>query len=307
MRNFFAMMICSLVTIACVDDYTEANQPHQLDAPSLTVSATAGANQLVRQVPVNPFQLNYEAYVGYGGTSEFSVNVQRAPGKVASVNVAPSIPEYGTVTLNDGSVTALAGKTQGAFTFTFTPNPALVGTADRKFDLVITVTDSQLDTRTGESSPQATVVTLPTTMAKAGCFGTGITPMIYRVTSATGNFDGGTTYTIDDIEADLGGPVLVNVSMVRAGRYTFNEISGGIWPVYYSSRANPALDIDLCGTTITGHEGAVTAGSGTTARLFTITGTLNDNGTITINWSYVRTNGSTPASPAMGTYTLSPL
>jgi hypothetical protein len=296
-----------LILVACVDDFTEANPPRQLDAPALTISATTNANLLVQAVQVNPFQQNYEAFVGYGSSGQFTVTVLRAPGKVNSVSVEPSIPEYGTVAIDEASVTTLHGKEIGTFNFMFTPNAALAGMADRKFDLVVTVTDSQLDTETGESAPRSTTITVPTTMAK-GCFGNGIQAMTYRVTAATGNLDGAVPITLDDIEADFGGPMLVAITKVRAGRYTINEITGGVWPVYYSGRANPALDIDLCGTNIVGHEGAVTAGAGTsTARIFTITGTLNGDGTITINWSYARVTGATPANPAMGTYTLSPL
>ena len=88
----------------------------------------------------------------------------------------------------------------------------------------------------------------------------------------------------------------------------FNEITGGVWPAFYSGRANPALQVDLCGTTISGREGAVTAGAGSaTARIFTIAGTQNGDGTITINWSYARVTGVTPANPAKGTYTLGAL
>lgn len=297
-----------MISIACVDDFTDANPPRQLDAPGVTISATTTANLVVQSVPVNPFQNNYEAFVGYGSTGQITVNVLRAPGKVSSVSVEPSIPEYGTVAIDEASVSALNGKDAGTFNFTYTPSISLPNTADRRFDLVVMVTDSQLNTKTGESSPKTTTLTVPTTMAKGGCFSNGIVAMNYRVTAASGNLDGNVPYTLADIEADHGGPMVVTVTQVRAGRYTFNEITGGIWPVYYSGRANPALDIDLCNTSIVGHEGSVTAGAGTaTARIFTITGTSNTDGTITINWSYARVTGATPANPAKGTYTLSPL
>ena len=49
-------------------------------------------------------------------------------------------------------------------------------------------------------------------------------------------------------------------------------------------------------------------GAGTAAaRTFTITGVLNPDGTIDVTWSYVRNDGATPANPAKGTYTLTPV
>jgi hypothetical protein len=306
-KNNFLMACLLVMATSCVDDFTDANQPRQLDAPAIAISATTTDNLLVQPVPVNPFQNNFEAFVGYGSSAQFTISVLDAPGKVNSVSVVPSIPEYGTVAIDEASVNALKGTEKGNFKFTFTPNAALVGTADRAFNLVITVTDSQADTRTGESAPVTTSITVPTTLAK-GCFAQGIVAATYRVTAASGNLDGAVPFTLEDIEDDNGGPMLVTVTKRRAGRYTFNEITGGVWPLYYSGRANPALDVNLCGSSIVGHEGAVTAGAGTaTARKFTITGALNSNGTITINWSYERVTGATPANSAKGTYTLSKL
>jgi hypothetical protein len=294
--------------ISCVDDYTDANKPHQLDAPWIVLSATSNPDLLVQTIPVNAFQNRQDAFVGYGSVAQFVLNVVSAPGRVSNVSVSVSIPEYGSIAIDEASVNSLKGQTSGNFSFSFTPNPLLAGTADRRFDLVITVSDSQLDTKSGESAPLTSIITVPTTISKSGCLNSAIVPMSYKVVEATGNLDGAVPFTLQDIEDDLGAPVLVTVTRVRPGRYTLNEITGGIWPAFYSGRANPALDINLCGTTISGHEGAVTAGAGTAAaRLFTITGTLNNDGTITINWSYVRLSGSTPTNPAMGTYKLAPL
>lgn len=304
-KNSFLLTSILLLAAGCVDDFTASNPKPQLDAPGIIASAPISDNLLVRAVATNPFQNKYEAYVTYGSEAQLTISVLDAPGKVASVSVEPSIPEFGTVKLDDASVATIKGKEKGEFKFTFTPSTTLANTADRSLNLVVTVTDAQLDTKSGESSPLSTTLTIATTLAKgSGCLAQGIEAMTYRVTAASGNLDGAVPYTIEDLEADNGGPALVTVTKVRPGRYTFNEITGGIWPVYYSGRANPALDVDLCGTTIIGHEGAVTAGG---IRKFTISGTLNSDGTITINWSYVRISGATPADPAKGTYTLSKL
>jgi hypothetical protein len=135
---------------------------------------------------------------------------------------------------------------------------------------------------------------------------------MYVVTAASGNLDGGGAYTLEDLEADFGEAIHVEITEDSPGRFTMDEVTGGVWPTYYSGRANPALGIELCGTTIGGIEGEVTAGAGTAnARTFTIDGTDNGDGTITITWSYKRNDqtqdgepDTTPANPAMGTYTL---
>lgn len=289
---------------ACVDDYTEFNPPRRLDAPVLRVNSTA-SGQVIVVTPVDRFSNANTAYVEYGTPVEFTISVIKAPGKFSSVTVVPSIPEFGTVTVDNTSVAALVGKDIGQFKFTFTPNPNLPNEADRSLNLVVTVTDSQLD-EDGQPNPKTTTLTLPTNIVS--CVSQGVPAGVYQVTAASGNLDGGAAYTLDDIEADAGADIFVTVTKVKPGRYTLNEVTGGIWPTYYGGRANPALRVDLCGADIVGHAGEVTAGAGTAAaRTFTLSGEYNDDGTIDITWSYVRNDGATPANPAKGTYTLTPV
>ena len=133
---------------------------------------------------------------------------------------------------------------------------------------------------------------------------------LYVVTEASGNLDGGVPFTLDDLKADGGvDEIFVEVTMDRPGLYTVDEVTGGVWPVYYHGRANPALKVDLCGTTISGHEGDLTAGElPGPVRTFTIDGTLNGDGTVDITWSYERLMVlQRPPDPAKGTYTISKL
>lgn len=298
---FSAIIGLCLISFSCVDDYTDANPTRQLDAPTLRISAT-GSNQKVIAVPVNKYQNDHIAYVSYGGPATFTISVIDAPGKVSTVEVTPSVPDFGTVELNSSSVSALQGQEQGDFTFTFTPNPTLPDQNDRALNLVITVTDSQLDDA-GEPNPKVTTLTLPTTIVT--CVSEGLEEGTYKVTAASGNLDGGIPYTLDDMEADSGGDVLVEITAEFPGRYTMDEVTGGVFPIYYSGRARPTFEIDLCGSTIAGHEGSVTAGSAPGPfRTFDVDGTLNGDGTVTITWSYVRDDAPTPANPAKGTFTL---
>ncbi len=127
----------------------------------------------------------------------------------------------------------------------------------------------------------------------------------YLVTAASGNLDGGDPYELPDLVAFGGKNIIVAISQDRPGVYTMNEVTAGIWPLFYSGRANPELKVDVCGNTITGREGYSTAGAGTVAaRTFTLNGTVNDDSTIDMSWSYVRDDGTTPVDPAQGSYTL---
>lgn len=303
MKNSYLIVLLFLSITSCVDDYTDANPPARLDAPTLRLSAS-GSNQKIETVPVNVYQNTYVAYQTYGSGVEYTVSVIDAPGKVGAVSVEGSVPDFGTVTLDDASVNALKGQETGSFKFTFTPNPALPDESDRALNLVIEVTDSQLS-QDGESAPKTTTLTLPTTIVK--CIDETLEEGLYVVTEASGNLDGGAAYTLDDLEADGGvDDILVEVAAERPGLYTIDEVTGGVWPVYYGGRANPALQVDLCGSSISGHEGALTAGAAPgPLRTFTIDGTRNGDGTVNITWSYERTDGvATPANPAKGTYKL---
>lgn len=307
MRNLqyykFSFALAGMFTLAaCVDDYTDYNPPHALDAPTLRVSAS-GSSQALVSVAANKYQSTYEAYVGLGTPTEFTVSVIDAPGKVGSVSVEPSVPEFGTVTIDEASVTALKGKEQGEFRFVYTPNPDLEEGDDRPLNLVVTVSDSQLNEE-GESSAQTTTLTIPTVIGTP-CFSSTITPGNYIVTEASGNLDGGDTYALPDLVATAESNIVVSIEQDRPGVYTFDEVTAGIWPLFYSGRANPELQVDVCGNTITGREGHSTAGAGTAAaRTFTLNGTVNEDGTIDMTWSYQRDDGATPANPAQGSYTL---
>lgn len=302
--KYLTVLVAAAILGSCVSDYTDFNPPHKLDAPTIRINS-ASTSQVLITTPVNQFQTASQAFVSYGEPVEYTISVIDAPGKFAGVTVTPSVPEFGEVTIDEASVNALIGQETGEFKFTFTPSATLPDLSDRALNLVVDVSDSQLNQK-GESDPKVTRLTLPVSLVS--CVSEDIEEGTYQVTAASGNLDGNVAYTLDDLVADFGGDVFVTITSIKPGRYQFNEVTGGIWPTYYSGRANPALNVDLCGTEIVGHAGEVTAAPGTaTARTFTLTGTLNNDGTIDMTWSYVRNDGATPANPAKGTYTLTPV
>lgn len=290
--------MCLIMSGACVDDYTEYNPPHALDAPFLRAS-TSGSNQILVSTPLNPYQNTLKSYIGLGTSVEFTVSVVDAPGKINTVSVAPSVPDFGSVTLNEASVTALKGKEQGEFRFTYTANPDLAEGDDRPLNIVITVTDSQEG-----SNKQTTTLTIAAVVGSP-CFSRALQTGNYLVTQASGNRDGGDPYTLDSLQLALHSRVVVSIAEERPGVYTITEVTGGVWPVYYSGRAVPELQVDVCGNTITSRTGYATTSPGTAvARTFTINGTVNNDNTVDITWSYVRDDGATPIDPAKGSYKL---
>ncbi len=304
MNKILVYILGVMLLGACVDDYTDANPPHQLDAPTLRISSSV-SGQKIETIPANAYQNTYRAYTEYGTPVEFTVSVIDAPGRVASVSVVPSVAEYGTVTLNDATVSSITGQEKGEFKFTFTPNPALPDVSDRAMNLVVTVADGQLD-QVGESLPKTTILTVPTTLV--ACVSEGIEEGTWMVTQATANEDGGLAITLDSLQKYGGDQILVEITAERPGLYTIDEATGGVWPIYYAGRISPIVQVDLCGNTIVGHDGTLSFGEAPNpVRAFTVDGTLNGDGTITITWSYERVGAATPADPAKGTYTLTKL
>jgi hypothetical protein len=285
------MGLISLTIAACVDDYTDANPKTLLDAPTIRITSTS-SNQAVATVAANQFQNTYEAYASYGSPVQYTVNVIDAPGTIGEISVSASVPEFGSVALNQASADALQGQETGSFNFTFTPNQALdPADGDRSLNIVVNVSDNQGKT---------TSVTFPLTLVNSTCFTSGIAGQ-YRVKSATGNRDGGITFNLDTLKKYYPTPhVIVQVTEQRPGLVTLDEITGGLWPLFYPTRANPSVDVDLCGSTIA--ENNLIVGG---IRRFVANGTVNSDNTITITWSYTRIDGNpTPASPAKGTFVL---
>jgi len=295
--------------IGCVDDYTDYNPPGQKNGPFVMLSASGNDNiVLTSSQPLN----TYTAYVQYGGGPvEITVNVIDAPGTIGSASVTSSIEEFGTVELDEPSFNAVKGKTSGSFKFTFTPSTTLPTMADRGLNLEVAVSDTQLDSK-GKESPVTSTITIPVTLVSGPCL-SKLAAGQYKVTSASGILDGGEAYNEEDLiansqQAFAGDQVVVTITAVRPGVYTISEISGGVVPIVYGW-TNPAVRVNVCGNTITGRTNYLTFGDpledgGDGERTYTVDGTVNTDGTITINWSYVGEDFETPTDAAHGTYTL---
>lgn len=303
MKNKISLVNLALLLFmlgACVDDYTDSNPAHKKDAPTLRLAETP-TSSLVQIPGTNQYQYGYEAYVTYAQPSVFEVSIIDAPGKIGAATATFSIPDFGTASIDEASFNAVKGKETGTFKVIFTPNPDLEDESDRRGSFVVTVTDTQLDDK-GQAEPLTTTLSFPVNVV--ACINTGIEGD-YVVTASDGNIDGGDTYTLTDLTDILEHDVEVTITEVHPGRYTLSDATGGVWPAVYSGRAAAKVQVDYCGDYFAGHPGALTAGSGAgPLRTFTVDGELNDDGTITVTWSYVREDAPTPANPAKGVFTL---
>lgn len=300
--RLFAILLVMALFGSCVDDYTDYNPTGRVDAPWLRINS-ASNNQVLVVTPADRFTNELDSYALFGETIEYTVSVVDAPGKFSGVTVTPSIPEFGTATIDEASVAALVGKESGDFKFSFKSNPALVGEIDRSFELIVDVSDSQLDDK-GQLSPKVTRITLPVVIQS--CIASGIAGR-YRVTAASGTTDGNEAYTLADLKGEAGGDVFVTITEDKPGRFSVNELTGGAYLYFYGLRAR--LKANFCGTAIKNYVGASTLPESDDypATTFTVTGTLNANGTIDMAWSYAWDDGETPEDPGHGTYTLTPV
>jgi hypothetical protein len=316
---------------ACVDDYTDANPPHKLDAPTLRLAGTTGNNLIFSTLDgTNIYQKTYAAVIAEtGGPVEFTVSVIDAPGKIGEITGSLSVPDFGEVVIDPASAGALKGKETGSFKVTFIPGDFGPDYDDGSANIVVTVSDSQLDDK-GEESPLTTTLSFPITLRR--CLSTGLAAGRYLVTEASGVLDDGTTYDLDDIqeawEVISEGTSDFGVTIVRTapGRYTFNDITGGVWRALYfdfdedvfaEGRNRPTVSLDLCGNSLYMHDELTTI-QGTEPeegeddpfnrapdRKFFADLTVNDDGSIDVEWWYeVVGEEDESESPAHGTYKL---
>jgi hypothetical protein len=320
-RIIYTVLTAGMLFVAgaCVDDYTDANPPHMLDAPTLRLAGTTGNDLIFSTLDgTNIYQKTYAAVIAQAGDPvEFTVSVIDAPGKIGEITGALSVPDFGEVVIDQASANALKGKETGSFKVTFIPSDFGPDYDDGSANVVITVSDTQLDDK-GEEAPLTTTLSFPITLRR--CLSTSLATGRYIVTEASGVLDDGTTYDENDIHdawAALGGSGSFGVTIARTapGRYTFNDVTGGVWRALYydfdeevEGRNRPTVGLDLCGNSLYMHDELTTI-QGTEAdpftRKFFADLTVNGDGSINVEWWYeVVGEEDETESPAHGTYKL---
>ncbi len=104
----------------------------------------------------------------------------------------------------------------------------------------------------------------------------------------TGDGSGGTASAFNDLAYE------VTITEVSPGRYRLSDITGGLYTLAYGDSDNPAAFTDICNQISVNAQPDVVYGGDE----FNGTGTVNDDGTITITWSNnYGDNGTTVFTP----------
>lgn len=104
----------------------------------------------------------------------------------------------------------------------------------------------------------------------------------------TGDGSGGTASSFTDLAHE------VTITEVSAGRYQLSDITGGLYALIYGDEDNPVEFTDICNQISVDSQPDVVYGGDE----FNGTGTVNDDGTITITWSNNwGDNGTTVLTP----------
>lgn len=290
MKTIYKLLTFLLVfgMAACVDDYTDANPKPLLDGPAIYVYAPNSTITSRRSDNVDV------VYTTKGANIDFDVDVVDAPGGIAS-STATLSDTVGTIAVGT-NFNALVGSTAGNYTVTYTPRPD--DPASTFDDRVVTATINIKDEQGKANQPETRRV------RAISCLPTKNLAGWWRVTASGNNSiaftgdNGNGTYT--NLKAfvrmqirttgNTTGTGLNNSNVIaeHAGELFLSDASFGLYPkqiVNGQPKAVPPGRVRFCGSTLTNYQalnGAGTAASGTQG--ITMTGTINDDGTVTINW-----------------------
>lgn len=248
-RIYLSMILTTGVLFSCVDDFQDANPPRLLDSPA-----------------VNSMTITDDVING-GETTTIALSVTDAPAGLASVTVT-DVNDIGVAA--GGTINVLSnveGITSGVIEVEYT--------APLEYAGIITisafVSDAQVDEK-GEDAAKSSVarsvevdVLCPAKSDAAGAYNT----------DADGGFGdgagGSAPYT--------GLAATVTITKLGTGQYSIDDMSFGLYPIGYGDTA-PSGTVTICGSSISDNGDTDQYGDP-----FTITGTLNDNGTINLEWS----------------------
>ena len=261
-RNILFTAIILLLLGSCVDDYQNANPPRALDGPYFSLSAAG-------DVIETPADGNF---IGAGQTITFTLHVIDCPGGIDSVGVTIDEDGTGTAVVDQASLSAVLGKVQGEVLVNFTA----VADVTEEIDLVISITlydgqqpidwhGSTVEYR--KSSMEQYDVTL------ISCASTGLAGEYNSVADGFfGDGAGGPDAAYNDLQAEI------TITEIRPGLYEIDDMTFGLYPQLYGDDPAPG-QVNLCGNDITDRGDTDKYGDP-----FTITGTLNANGTVNLSW-----------------------
>jgi hypothetical protein len=290
MKMIYKLIILMIVAtfVSCeVDDYSDANPKPLKDGPEIHV-----ANPATLVVSSTRSDGSVITYVTKGQDANFEVNVVDSPGLIDSVSAFLS-DTVGLV--NVTGFDALKGSETGTFNMVYTPEPDGPGTFDDNIvNLSVTVTDAQDPAKTTQPTVRRVkaIACVPTIdlsgFWQATSSGTSAKAWTDGSVAIGGNFTGLNKIVRLSIRTTGGNATVgTNVTTENAGVLFIDDASFGLWAK--QAFATPAVGrFTFCGNTLTGYSALNAAGTafavapqGTPV----YTGTINNDGSITINWS----------------------
>lgn len=262
-RYILIVAIVMSLMPSCVDDYQDANPPRALDGPYFTLSAAG-------DVVVTPNDGNF---IGAAQTIDFTLHVIDCPGGIDSVGVTVDEDGTGTGAVDQASLSAVMGESQGQVLVHFTTTDVVT----EEIDLVISITlyDGQqpIDWH-GSTVDYRKSSAVPYDVTLISCSSTGLAGTYSSLANGFfGDGAGGPDAPYNDLQADI------NITEVRPGLYEIDDMSFGLYPLLYGDNPVPG-QVDLCGSDITDRGDTDHYGDP-----FTIVGTLNGDGTVNLSWS----------------------
>ena len=261
-KNILIVAVIMSLLASCVDDYQDANPPRALDGPYFTLSAAG-------DIVVPPADGNF---IGAGQTIDFTLHVIDCPGGIDSVGITVDEDGTGAGLVDQASLNAALGESKGQVLVHFTT----VADVSEETDLVISITlyDGQqpIDWH-GRTIDYRKSSTVPFDVTLISCSSTGLAGHYSSLASGFfGDGDGNPDAPYDDLAADI------IITEIRPGLYEIDDMSFGLYPQLYGDIPVPG-QVDLCGSDITDRGDTDHYGD-----TFTITGTLNGDGTVNLTW-----------------------
>lgn len=298
---------------ACVDDYTEANDPAKPDGPQVYVSAP---DAIVSKRTDN----NDVVWVLKGQDATFNVNVVDAPGLVDSVALLMS-DTVGSAAVS--GFESLIGSETGTFSYIYTPEPDDPASTfdDRVVNATLTVSDANKKTTQADVQRIRAIDCLPS-QNLAGWYKvshTGTSTRALTTGAPAGEFTinsfsrwqirtTGTTTGTASSATVVGQPVssTSNVFAESANELYIPDITFGLYgsqvtPAGGAARTVVGARLKFCGDVLVDWRMLNTAGTATVSKTVvpptatasgtagaqyykTLTGQINDDGTVTLNW-----------------------
>ncbi|MBX2958082.1 MAG: hypothetical protein KF846_18100 [Cyclobacteriaceae bacterium] len=283
-------LLLLVIVAACVDDYTDANPAPLKDGPEIYVyPPTTGVILSTRNNPTTGvYEATPIAYVTKGQNASFRTDVVDAPGLIDSVSTYLS-DTVGTVAASGFDV--LKGQETGTFSVVYTPRPDDPTSTfdDRIVNMSVTVTDKQNKTTQPRTTRVKAIACVPSidvaVFWRATASGVSGDDFADGSVLAGGNFTNLKSLVRFQIRTSGGNATVgLNADVENASVVHITDSSFGLYGAQGYAPINGRLTI--CGNQVTGYTGLNAAGTAFSSQgAHTITGTINANGTMTLNVS----------------------